>query len=640
MHYKVFLFLLMITTICNQSLAQVSFTSSNLPIIVINTNGKTIPDEPKIMADMGVIDNGPGIRNNVTDSFNNYNGKIGIEIRGHSSQAFPKKQYGIELWDAAGNDIKASLLGFPEESDFVLNASYTDKTFMRNVLAYKLSNDLGRYASRTRYCEVMLNGSYIGIYILQEKIKRDKNRVNIKKMAATDISGDAVTGGYIVKIDRVDPGDKYWTSAYPAVYGSTKAPVTYIHEYPKAEDLVTAQHEYIKGYINNFETIMYSGSYRDPFAGYYNLIDVDSFVDYYLINEFSKNTDAYRLSAFLYKDRNSEGGKLVMGPIWDYDISFGLAEYDEGYTTTGWQAYKHYEGIWSAPFWTTNLMIDPVFKNKLAKRWNDVKNTIFSMSAINKIIDDNGAVISEAKDRNFSKWKILGTYVWPEKYYPKTYEEEIANLKKWIGERTAWLNSNLSSNYSFVEWLTPDLKSINFEVGKEKKIALSFLIKNKMNVTSVNFLTQDANCKLEMKGDSLSITILKSGSYLFKGVGMKELDIVSISPDYNIKTVTAVNNSNLILPESFALYQNYPNPFNPSTLIGYRLPVNSFVSLKIYDMLGREVKTLVNEEQNAGEYNNYWNGDNNDGNKVTAGTYIYRITANNFSSSRKMIIVK
>lgn len=653
MSRKIILVVSLILFISVKNFSQVTLTSSNLPIVIIDTNGKTIPDEPKITADMGVIDNAPGVRNNITDSYNAYSGKIGIEIRGHSSQMFPKKQYGIELRDAAGEDMKAALLGFPEESDFVLNATYTDKTLLRNIIAYKLSNDLGRYASRTRYCEVVLNGEYLGIYILQEKIKRDKNRVDIKKMSSTDITGDALTGGYLVKIDRVDPGDKYWTSAYPSIYGSSKSPVTYIHEYPKAEDIVPAQQDYIKDYINKFETIMYSGGYRDPFAGYYNRIDIDSFVDCFLINEFSKNTDAYRLSAYFYKNRDSEDGKLKMGPIWDYDISFGLADYDDGFNPTGWQAFKRYDGLWSSPFWTTNLMIDPVFKNKLAKRWNEVKYKTFSISSLTSFIEKNAALTAEARVRNFTKWKDLfnpAIYTWPNKNKFSNYEDEIEYLKNWISQRTTWLNINLASNYSDVEWLAPDLSKVNFSIGREIKIPLSSFIKSKVNVTSVNFLTLDTNCRPEIKGDTLTITILKAGSYLMKGVGMQELDIVSISPDYKIEAaLTSVDEMNPEIPGLFKLFQNYPNPFNPETVISYQLAVNSHVLLEIYDILGREVATLVDEVQSVGIYKVNFNVAQTCllnrhvstlSNGLPNGVYYYRLSAGNYSESRKMILIK
>ena len=169
----------------NNNLNVVSFTSSNLPIVVINTHGQQIPDDYKIIADMGIIYNGEGVRNNLTDPFNNYNGKIGIEIRGSSSQMFPKKQYAVETKDANGNDLDVSLLGFPPEEDWILYAPYNDKSLIRDVLVYKLANDMGRYASRSKFCELVLNGEYMGIYVLFEKIKRDANRVNIKKMEPT-----------------------------------------------------------------------------------------------------------------------------------------------------------------------------------------------------------------------------------------------------------------------------------------------------------------------------------------------------------------------------------------------------------------------------------------------------------------------
>ncbi len=168
--------------IAQPSFAQ-TFTSSNLPIVIINTNGFAIADEPKITADMGIIHNGVGVRNNLIDPQNNYNGKIGIEVRGSSSQMFPKKQYSIELRDGLGAGVAASLLGMPVEEDWVLFAPYNDKSLMRDVLAYKLARDMGRYAPRTRYCEVVLNGDYLGIYILMEKVKRDKNRVDIANLA-------------------------------------------------------------------------------------------------------------------------------------------------------------------------------------------------------------------------------------------------------------------------------------------------------------------------------------------------------------------------------------------------------------------------------------------------------------------------
>jgi len=141
----------------------VNFTSSNLPIVVINTNGQQIPDDPKITADMGIIFNGVGVRNNLTDPYNNYNGKIGIEIRGHSSQMFPMKAYSVELHYSSGNSVDKSILRMPKESDWVLYTPYTDKTTMRNFLAYTLSQQLGHWAAHCQVVEVILNGNYVGV---------------------------------------------------------------------------------------------------------------------------------------------------------------------------------------------------------------------------------------------------------------------------------------------------------------------------------------------------------------------------------------------------------------------------------------------------------------------------------------------
>jgi len=301
-----------------------SFSSSNLPIIVIDTHGQAIVDEPKISADMGIVDNGEGVRNFLSNPFNNYQGKIGIEIRGSSSQMFPKKQYAVETRDTAGNDASVSLLGLPEETDWVLSAPYNDKSLMRDVLIYRLARSVGRYASRARYCELVLNREYMGVYILLEKIKRNKNRVNISKLTPADTSGDALTGGYITKVDKVEGQDTQgWYSKFPP-YPYAWQKTLFQYHYPKQEDIVLAQRTYLQSFVDGFESTMAGQNYADSSVGYPHLIDVGSFVDVLLLNELSKNVDAYRLSAFMYKDRDSKGGRLTMGPIWDYNHAFGL----------------------------------------------------------------------------------------------------------------------------------------------------------------------------------------------------------------------------------------------------------------------------------------------------------------------------
>ena len=178
------------------------FSSSNLPIIFIDTDGQQIIDDERITANMGIIYNGAETRNNISDTFNEYNGNIAIELRGSMALLFPKKSYRFETHNDQGEDLNVSLLDMPSENDWILYAPFVDLSMIRNVLVYDISNDIGRYASRTRLCELVLNGNYQGVYVLMEKIKRDNNRVDIAAMNENDTAGDSLTGGYIIKIDK------------------------------------------------------------------------------------------------------------------------------------------------------------------------------------------------------------------------------------------------------------------------------------------------------------------------------------------------------------------------------------------------------------------------------------------------------
>lgn len=428
----------------NDALVAVAFSSSNLPIVVINTHGREIPDEPKITADMGIIYNGPGKRNYLTDPFNNYQGKIGIETRGSSTQQFPKKQFAVETRDDRGENRNVSLLGFPEENDWILYAPYTDKSLIRNVLAYSLANDLGRYASRTRFCELVLNNSYHGVYVLMEKIKQDKKRVNISKIEPADITGDAVTGGYIIKIDKQSgAGVDGWSSHHPPYRGAWQR-IFYQYHDPDPEEIVAAQATYIQNYVAAFENQMNRSTYTDPQNGYPKYIDVDSFVDFFIISEIGKNVDAYRLSTFLYKDRDSKKGKLTLGPVWDFNLAFGNVDYYNAEKITGWQVdFIQPDDYWQNPFWWPKLMADSNFVNKINTRWRDLRKNKFAVSRIYRMIDSLTTHLDEAQRRNFERWPILNTYVWPNAYIGGSYLAEIRYLKQWIQNRILWMDGRI-----------------------------------------------------------------------------------------------------------------------------------------------------------------------------------------------------
>lgn len=433
-----------------------SFSSSNLPIIVINTNGVTIPNEPKITADMGIIYNGVGVRNNLTDPHNNYNGKIGIELRGSSSQMFPKKQFGIELRDAAGIGISASLLGMPSEEDWVLFAPYNDKSLMRDVLAYKLGRDLGRYAPRTRFCEVVLNGDYVGVYVLIEKIKRDDNRVKVAKLNPDEISGDDLTGGYIIKIDKESgSGNGGWSSTFFPPNRSGNQQIYYQYDYPSAADMVTEQRNYIRQYVNNFETSLMSATSADPVNGYAKYMDVDSFVDFFIMNEVSKNVDGYRLSTYLYKKKDSDGGKLHMGPLWDFNLGFGNANYCTQGNPEGWVTNFNTicsQDYWLIPFWWDKLYQDGAYRNKLAARWDYLRANQLETTRVLTFIDSVANVLNaESQQRNFQRWPVLDKYVWPNYYIGPTFGAEIIWLKNWVTSRLSWMDTNMPRLITAVE---------------------------------------------------------------------------------------------------------------------------------------------------------------------------------------------
>ena len=412
-----------------------------LPVFSINTMGAQIVDEPKIPADFTIIDDDEIL----------YTGKMGIEIRGSSSQMFPKKSYGFETWDADGNDIDASLLGMPEEEDWILYAPYSDKSLVRNVLIYDLAREMNHYASRTEFVEVNINGQYNGVYVFMEKLKRDSERIDINKLKEDENSGEDLTGGYILKIDK--NGSEGYTdqnsfnSRFGASIDGTGSPINFLYEYPDADDITEEQKTYISTYITDFEDALASDTFTDPDTGYATYIDTDSFIDFFILNEISNNVDGYRISTWMYKDKNE---KLKMGPIWDFNLAFGNADYCSGGETNVW-AYKFNErcpsDFWFVPFWWDRLLEDPAFVSRLKERWNELRGSTLSDTALLGKVDGYVNILNDgaAVQPNFSKWPVLGVYVWPNKFVGNGYNDEIGYLKQWISDRTEWLDNAISA---------------------------------------------------------------------------------------------------------------------------------------------------------------------------------------------------
>lgn len=457
----------------------VALTSSNLPIIRIDTGGKEIPDLTRIRATMKITWNGKGKRNAITDPANQYDGLIDIELRGSSSMAYPKKGYRLETVDASGNNRNVALLGMPKENDWILYASYDDQSLMRNVLAYRISNEIGRYAPRVHFCELVLNNNYRGVYVFMEKIKQDKNRVAITEMSPTDVTGDALTGGYIWKFDK-EEGEQ--TAGWNSMQG-----LYYQYHDPKSDDLVVAQKSYLKGWMNVFESVMLMTTRGDTSFGYPRYIDVSSFVDHFLLSEFFKNVDAYRISTFMYKDRDSKGGKLNAGPIWDFNLTLGKAWYAEDAGRVDEWEIDHdayHPGDWpKVPFWWNFLGHDRYFAGKVRIRWAELSRAILHPDSLDRRIDLIADTLSEARARDVKRW--------PEPSMDHSYAEELSRIKSWIRGRTLWINNHL--------WSLAGVDEVQ-ESGSSPRFVLFQNYPNPFNATTSirYYLSQNGEVRLRL----------------------------------------------------------------------------------------------------------------------------------------------
>ncbi len=497
------------------------FQSSNLPIIVLDTGGRDIPDEPKVNVRMGVINNENG-RNNIGDPFNEYDGFCGIERRGNASQIWDvvkgKWSYSMETRNEDGSNNNVKLLGLPRENDWILSADYIDKSLCRNALAYELARSLGRWAPRTRHVEVVLNGEYQGIYILVEKIKPDDDRLDIARMDSSDISGENVTGGYIWDVQQADGTD--------IDFGERR-----VLKYPKPDQVQPEQLAYIKAYDDEFRRVMTRSYYDDPVRGYHSYIDVPSFIDEAIIQEITKNSDAYGWSGFFHKDRN---GLMNAGPVWDFDQSMGNSTHKDGWVIDKWVIGEP-DGS-HPPFWF-KLWNTPNFKRRLSNAWFDYRGDRLSTERIHAIIDSVATYLNEAHVRNFKRWPILGVEIWrstPGWQERDTYQKEVDYLKEYMRHHAQWIDEQLAP-FTAVE------EQADADVQTALKIKLS------------------------------------------------------------------------------------PNPMHSGATFNYALDRNGHVSIRVFNILGQEVQTLINTAQERGQHAFRWDGRDFAGQPVANGLYFYEL---------------
>jgi hypothetical protein len=440
---------------------------SEIPYLVIDTRGASIPYEPGVRAEMKIYQQKKLVQTQGID----------IEYRGKTSfRLSEKKGFNFETIDDSGEGTDVSILGLPEEEDWrlighVVNVSERyiwDRSLMYNHVAYEISNQIGKYASRGKFVEIEVNGEYLGVYYLCEKLKRDSKRIDIKSL---NTSSTNLTGGYILKIDKADAGPEHdgkplsyflnnWNddarytaqnsfrSRYdifrneinfpafgPPYHQNLYMETYFMYEYPKAKDITEAQKTYIAKYLLDFETALLQDNFVAGERNYANYIDIASFVDYFLINELCRNVDAYRISTFLVKDRD---GKLAMGPVWDFNIGF-----DEGgrIPMNDWVInYNDHvsQDPWMMPFWWNRLMEDPVFRQAVKARWTGLRTGTLSNGNLQKLVSDTSKYLQDnnAVARNYAKWEVNAD---------RNYEQAIQDLQNFLSQRANWMDGKIGA---------------------------------------------------------------------------------------------------------------------------------------------------------------------------------------------------
>ncbi len=443
------------------------FSSSNLPILVIDLDTVMAKKEEdrRIPARMKIVYRSDNARNEISDTaasnlanpaIINYNGRVGIKYRGNYSYlGSPKKPFSVRTENSEGSKQEVDILGLGADSDWALLAPYNDQSMIRDILTFELFRDYFDYTPRGKYCELVLNGVYQGVYIVTARVKRGTTRLNLPKPKA---SGDGLTGGYHLEVDRQDEAG--FLQSYPCLnlYGDTLPDRPYYQfKYPDIDDYnggMTAQKDYITRHMYNFETVMASDNYQNPETGYRKYLDVLSVIDYMLAQEFTHNVDAYCLSTPIYKYPDSVDPRFKMS-IWDFNVSLGNGDYRDSWSPEGW--------VWNAsrfgvghPFWFKRLLADPLFKAELKTRWYQYRKANMTFENIEQKIDSLVLLLTEGESRNAQTWKNWQYPVWPNYYISTSWDDEIDFLKRFIRRRVQWIDSqfeefpkNLIANATF-----------------------------------------------------------------------------------------------------------------------------------------------------------------------------------------------
>lgn len=421
--------------------------ASHLPVISIETHGQEIPGGPavdeegerlaaedgsiiptlapdgsdSISADVTVFD-AQGSANRLSDDPAQESSCL-IRVRGNSSRVYDKKNYRIVLVNDDGSDNDLPLMGMASASSWALQGTSIDKTMMRNYLTYNVAGGfIDDYVPNLRYCEVFINGEYNGLYMLTETIKEGEGRLELNES-----DPDMAETSYVIAVDERSAT----TTTFSDFLHYTLRIGNYIDIlYPGEASLTQAQRDYITQDFDAFEKALYSYDYDSMTYGYWGFIDVESFVDGFIINEFTINDDFGAFSTYLYKDIR---GKITLGPIWDYDNT-----YDNHQLETSAEGFYLVERPWYYM-----LFKDESFCEDVISRYRSLREDDLSDERLLEMLDATYAYIEPALARNWEVWGYTfetETYLQPEERRPKTCEEAVEDLREFIVERGAWLD--------------------------------------------------------------------------------------------------------------------------------------------------------------------------------------------------------
>lgn len=481
------LFFIVFTTFLifkNTCLQAQEITDSEIPLIYVtgfngcsglNTSCTQLDEDIKKTASIKVVDNATGL-NNINGPYT-LEGFVGIEFRGDTINStdktvYDKRSFSVETRDINGNDFNVKLLGFPLENDWIFQGPYIDKSLVRNALVYDLVREMGWYAPRAKffnlvkdkaeldfsgggYPEIIFKPVYEGVYVLLERIKRDDDRVDISVLNQTEIELPGmpradVTGGYIVEVDENIGGN---VTGWQSSTGSWN----YLFEYPAWDNIAFQQATYIKGIFDSFETIMNSPEFNNPSTGYQAYINEASFIDFIIVQEFTKNVDGYRKSSYFYKDKTPKDSLIYAGPVWDFNLAMGNASIFDGSVTTGFQYEfnNNFNDPQQVPEYWSKLMADEAFAAKVACRYNQLRGTVLSNENVFSKIDSFASVLQQSADLNYQRYPVLDVSL--VQFAPATfnvYQDAIDDLKSWLNNRFVFLDEQWQGAYFDVKSLS------------------------------------------------------------------------------------------------------------------------------------------------------------------------------------------